>query len=191
MCLDDSRRVFSERNKYMTEMRTALVGWKKGMTSIAHTYMVEVEGSQVHFTRIGKGGAHWEPDLIALGLRAAGANPQANRTYTMQHRPDAIVGATVARGVGEMILGKYRDEIVENIKVFESEGRGALAHKANVTVPTSEIAAATPMDKFPRGGPPALKDLDGMELNIGGKQWFLFRLPDTPELAELVAAAAS
>ena len=178
----------------MSDMRTVLVGWKKGMTSMAHTYVVEIEGDTAHFTRVGPGGAHWNPDYLALGMAANGVNPNSplERRFAPLD-PQIGLGSKLGEVAGDKILAKYRKEIETNVALFDEQGRGAVQHKANMSVPASEIAAATFVDKLPGGSPPALRVLDGphAETRIGGKRWFLFQLPDTPALSELIAAASS
>ena len=176
----------------MTDIRTALVGWKKGMTSIAQTYIVEIEGATAHFTRVGKGGAHWSPDYLAMGMAANGMNPNnpLQRTYAMRNLQVAA-GSALGAVAGDKILEKFRQEIEANIAIFQSQGRSGLDHKSNMSIPASDIAAASFLTKFPRGGPPALRALEGphAETKIDGKRWYLFQLPDTPLLSELIAAA--
>ena len=178
----------------MADMRTVLVGWKKGMTSMAHTYAVEIEGDTAHFVRLGKGGAHWSPDYLALGMAANGLNPNnpMERRYVVLDG-QTMAGAGLGALVGEKILDKYRKEIEENSKVYDEQGRTALRHKSNVSVPVADLAAASPVTKLPGGAPPALKVLEGphAELKVDGKKWFLFQLPNTPPLGELFAAAAA
>ena len=178
----------------MADMRTVLVGWKKGMTSMAHTYVVEIEGDTAYFTRVGPGGAHWSPDYLALGMAATGLNP----TNPLERRYAAVdaqvsAGAGLGAIAGDKILAKYRKEIETNVALFDEQGRDAIAHKANVAVPVAELAAASFVEKLPGGAPPALRVLDGphAETKINGKRWFLFQLPDTPPLSDLFAAASS
>jgi hypothetical protein len=178
----------------MTDMRTALVGWKKGMTSIAQTYIVEIEGATAHFTRVGPGGAHWSPDYLSMGMAANGMNPNnpLERRYAML---DVQVSAGSGLGAiaGDKILDKFRKEITANVEIYETQGRTAVSHKSNMSIPAAEIAAASFVDKLPGGAPPALRTLEGphVETQIGGKRWFLFQLPDTPMLSDLIAAAAA
>lgn len=176
----------------MTDMRTALVGWKKGMTSFAHTYVLEIEGSTAHFTRVGKGGAHWEPDYLAMGRAANGVNPYNRLDHHTIENVQAVAGAGLGQIAGDKILDKYRQELAENVEVLASQGRGAIQHKMNMSVSVNDIAAATLIDTCPGGTPPALRNLEGphAELKIDGKRWFLFQLPETPPLADLIAAAA-
>lgn len=176
----------------MADMRTVLVGWKKGLTSMANTYIVEIEGETAHFVRLGKGGAHWRPDYLALGMAANGMNPHnpMQRRYAKLDI-ETTAGAGLGALAGEKILDKYRKEIEENVVVYEEQGRDALAHKANLSVPVAELAAASFIEKLPGGAPPALRPLAGphAEVRLGGKRWFLFQLPETPPLSELFAAA--
>lgn len=177
----------------MADMRTVLVGWKKGMTSMAQTYVVEIEGDTAHFTRVGPGGAHWSPDYLTMGMAANGLNPHnpLERQYAA-FSPKVAGGAGLGAVAGEKILAKFRKEIEENVAIFNEQGRGAVSHKSNMAVPVAELAAATFVDKLPGGAPPALRGLEGphAETKIGGKRWFLFQLPDTPALSELFAAAS-
>lgn len=178
----------------MADMRTVLVGWKKGMTSMAQTYVVEIEGDTAHFTRVGPGGAHWSPDYLTMGMAANGLNPNnpLERRYAA-FNPKVSGGAGLGAIAGDKILAKFRKEIEANVAIFNEQGRGAISHKSNMTVPVAELAAATFVDKLPGGVPPALRGLEGphAETKIGGKRWFLFQLPDTPALSDLFAAAAS
>ena len=177
----------------MAGLRTALVGWKKGMMSFAHTFVVEIEGPTAHFTRVGPGGAHWEPNHLALG-RAANSTTQvfSHRDWQMREL-QSRAGGQLGGALGEKALAKFRKEVAGNLEIYESQGRASLEHKSNMSVPVSELAAATPFDKFPKGGPPALRDLEGphYEAQFGAKQWFLFQLPDTPLLGDVIAAVAS
>lgn len=175
-------------------MRTVLVGWKKGLTSMANTYAVEIEGATAHFVRLGKGGAHWSPDYLALGMAANGLDPNnpLERRYAKLD-VQTTAGSGLGALAGEKILDKYRKEIEENTRIFDEQGRDALAHKANLSIPASELATATFIEKLPGGAPPALRPLAGphAEVKIGGKRWYLFQLPDTPPLSELFEAAAN
>ncbi len=178
----------------MADMRTALVGWKKSLTSMAQTYVVEIDGDSTHFVRLGKGGAHWSPDYLSLGMAANLKNPHnpLERKFAMLD-PEVAGGTALGAVVGEKILDKFRAEIAENTKIYDEQGRDALPHKSNVTIPTADLASATFVDKLPGGAPPALKLLEGphAEMQIEGKRWFLCQLPDTPKLSELFAAAGS
>ncbi|MEL6985914.1 MAG: hypothetical protein AAFO29_26020, partial [Actinomycetota bacterium] len=102
-------------------------------------------------------------------------------------------GSGLGALAGEKILDKYRKEIEDNVAVYEEQGRDALAHKSNLSVPAAELAGASFIDKLPGGAPPALRPLAGphAEVRLGGKRWFLFQLPDTPPLSELFAAASA
>jgi hypothetical protein len=179
----------------MTDMRTALVGWKKGMTSMAHTFVVEVEGASAHFTRVGPGGAHWSPDYLALGMAANGMNPNNpwERKFVAPLDVTTVAGSGLGAIAGDKILEKFRQEIGTNLEIYDAQGRQAIQHKANMTVPTHELASATLVDKLPGGAPPALRVLDGphAETKIGGKRYFLFQLPNTPSLSDLIGAAAA
>lgn len=178
----------------MADMRTVLVGWKKGLTSMANTYIVEIEGETAHFVRLGKGGAHWRPDYLSLGMAATGMNPNnpLERRYAMLNL-ETSAGSGLGALAGEKILDKYRKEIEDNVAIYEEQGRDALAHKSNLSVPVAELAGASFIDKLPGGAPPALRPLAGphAEVRLGGKRWFLFQLPDTPALSDLFAAASA
>ena len=178
----------------MADMRTVLVGWKKGMTSMAQTYVVEIVGDTAHFTRVGPGGAHWSPDYLALGMAANGMNPNSPLDRKYAHLdPEVGIGSKLGEVAGDKILGKYRKEIETNVALYDEQGRDAVHHKSNMAVPVAELAAATFVDKLPGGAPPALRPLEGphAETRIGGKRWFLFQLPNTPPLADLFTAAAA
>lgn len=176
-------------------MRTVLVAWKKGITSFAQTYLLEIDETTAWFGRLGNGGAHWEPDYLALGMAASGWGTGSDRLERQQAMldPETVAGAGLGKLAGGKILDKYKAEIAENAAAYEATGRAALAgHKATFEVPLADLAAATLVDKLPKGAPPALKGTPGPfgEANFGGKKWFLIALPDTPPLAEVIAAAS-
>lgn len=178
----------------MVVMRTVLVAWKKGITSFAQTYLVEIDESTAWFGRLGNGGAHWEPDYLALGMAANGWGVGSNRLERQMAMLDAetVAGAGFGALAGGKILDKYKAEIAENAAAYEAQGRNALAgHKATFEVPLAELAGAVLTDKLPKGAPPALKPTPGpyAEVQFHGKKWFLIGLPDTPPLAELIDVA--
>lgn len=178
----------------MVVMRTVLVAWKKGLTSFAQTYLVEIDESTAWFGRLGPGGAHWEPDYLALGMAANGWGLGATRLERQAAKLDieTVAGAGLGKVAGGKILDKFKAEIAENAAAFDAQGRSALAgHKATFEIPVAELAAATLTDKLPKGAPPALKPTPGpfAEAQFNGKKWFLIGLPETPPLAEVIEAA--
>lgn len=158
-----------------------VVGWKKGMTSMAHTYMAEVTLNAVWFGRLGAGGAHWDPDYHAMAMAQVRlANWQPGATAS------AVGGAALGRAIGNKVLSKFTQEIGENATRYATEGRSALAHKATFEATRAEMAQITRVDKVPSSGPPALKGLPAAKTKLEGKDWYFFEIPSGPSIDEFI-----
>lgn len=164
----------------MMQGRAVLVGWKKGWATASSTYVVELGAETVWLGRLGSGGAHWQPDYLALGMAA---NLQLNPNLDLARWRAAIgptgVGALAGAGIGGAVLGKFQKEIAETAQRYDTGGREAIPHKANVERPRAEFAGGEWADKLPGTAPAALKNMDGpiLKATLAGKPWFLLGVP--------------
>ncbi len=154
---------------------------------MAHTYLVEVTPDQVWFGRLGKGGAHWDPDYLAMAMAANGLLPFTQLRLARQIAAISPVGAGAALGkvIGDKVLAKYNEEIAASLVRFGQEGRPALAgHKATFETTRIDLAQLQPADKVPPGAPPALKGCPAATVKLDGKTWFVFEIPGATTLAD-------
>jgi|GEM_PF-7012303 len=171
----------------MMQGRAVMVGWKKSWTSAASTYVAELGSDTVWLGRLGSGGAHWNPDYLALGMAAnlePGAQFDAVRWRAAMGPTGA--GAALGKGIGDAVLAKFQKEIEETAQRYEAAGRDAIHHKANLERPRAEFASGTLVDKLPGTAPAALKNMDGpiLQATLGGKSWFLLGVPGAASIEE-------
>ncbi len=160
-------------------MQAIVLGWRKGMASLANTYLMEIEGDEMWFGYLGKGGAHWEPGLPTFSATRRIHHDLGHFDQTMIHAASSKINKAVAN----TILDKYKAEIQENLDLFVAEGRPALAG-AKKTWSTTRAAFAADSElapKLPRGGPPAIANegpfITGKQ---DGKPVFVAVTPDAP-----------
>lgn len=159
-------------------MQAIVVGWRKGMASMAYTYLLDIEGDELWFGHLGKGGAHWEPNTPAFRLGAI--SPESSYT-DQQKMHQAASGLGMA--VGKTVLGKFLEEIGENLESYRKNGREALASSKRTwsTSKSAFGADAELAEKLPRGGPPAVAGMGPfIKGTQNGKDVYLAVTPDSP-----------
>jgi len=149
---------------------------------MAYTYLLEVDGDELWFGHLGKGGAHWEPNTPAFRLGAISPDSR----YTDQKQMHQVASG-LGMGVGKAVLGKFLEEIGENLESYQHNGREALAGSKRTwnTSKSAFGADAGLADKLPRGGPPAVAGMGPfIKGTQDGKDVYLAVTPDSPVPAD-------
>ena len=177
-------------------MLSVVVGWRKGMTSLAYTYVLELAGEEMWFGHLGKGGAHWEPGTISPmrhGQIAGDLNDHMSTGAALEaERIASKAAGQLGMAAGQVFLDKFMEEIKANFERYESDGRVALSEsKRTWTTTRSEFGVKLELvDKLPRGGPPAVAGMGPfIKGSQDGKDCYVAIAPDSPtSVVELFAA---
>lgn len=156
----------------MTTFTNILVAWPKGMTSVANTYVTELDGTSLWLGYLGKGGAHQQ-------LRATYRDTD---NFGDGGIAGGVAGRALGNAIGGKIMDKFRQEIDANLELYNQGGRGMLdEHKKTRTIPLSDITKVELTTKTGMNTPPALKGLAGPHVSckLDGKTHILFAIPSS------------
>lgn len=156
----------------MTTFTNILVAWPKGMTSVANTYVAEVDGTSLWLGYLGKGGAHEQLKATFLNTRNLNEGGVVG----------SMAGRALGNAIGGKIMDKFRAEIDANLELYNQGGRGMLdQHKKTRTIPMSDITKVEMTTKTGMNTPPVLKGLTGPHLSckLDGKTTILFAIPSS------------
>ena len=158
----------------MNEQPTVMVEWRKGWSSAAHTYLVEIGNDTVWLGRLGNGGANWStgPSLPDHTLRRASRGSGGGVA--------GGVGMSLGRAGARKVLDKYRAVIDENLRRYQHEGRTALSGDKHTTEwRLADLSDPEIVKRLPITAPPAVQSLGPgfVAVTVGRKRHFFAAVP--------------
>lgn len=137
----------------MNEQPTVLVEWRKGWTSAAHTYLVEISNDTVWLGRLGNGGANW-------GTGFGVSDDMGRRAGRGSGGVVGGLGMSLGQAGARKVLDKYLAVIDENLRRYHLEGRAALSDDKHTTEwRLADLSDLEIVKRLPGTAPPAVQSL--------------------------------